>query len=483
MRPHRPSHPLLNALSPVLPLLHSFLTDADAARLLRTSRAAALALLPGYTFRSHIFYSDNLVSLRRLRDLGLTYSLRVTQLGLPRTVRELTFDSTPPHLSPIPASITALCLGPLIRSNTGAVEPIFSALSAAAGDWQEKQPWRTHPPHPLSPSPGSSWRVKWAVDAEEDFNCLDPAQPSCSDTLGLLDCPIPPGLLPPRLRVLCFNDDFNCPLQLGSLPSTLTFLQLPFRYTQPLTPGVLSAQLLHLTFGGWYRYPLEEGTLPASLESLHLYNWLQPLQAGTLPRGLKALRLGKFDGELLPHVLPSSLLYLSLGTNYNRPLGHDVLPPSLVVLRLSYQFDQMLWPGVLPASLRSLTVGGRFRQPLQPGSLPKGLRFLRFERYDGKHGHVLYLHPLLPGALPSGLLGLDLSDRYGEPLSKGIIPSSVQCVRLSSKYRDENIEAVLPPHAERRWFSHGDNTSWRIGRKYSGSQRAYPMQYTCAPAW
>ena len=41
--------PLLDALRPLLPLLHSFLDDGDTARLLRTSRTTALALLPGYT--------------------------------------------------------------------------------------------------------------------------------------------------------------------------------------------------------------------------------------------------------------------------------------------------------------------------------------------------------------------------------------------------------------------------------------------------
>ena len=49
------SPPLLNALHPILPVFHSFLADADAARLLRTSRTAAMTLLPGYAFTNHIF--------------------------------------------------------------------------------------------------------------------------------------------------------------------------------------------------------------------------------------------------------------------------------------------------------------------------------------------------------------------------------------------------------------------------------------------
>ena len=69
----RPPHPhalldppLLDALRPVVFALHAFLDDADAVRLLRTSRTAALTLLSGYTFTS-IFLPDSLASLRHLR--------------------------------------------------------------------------------------------------------------------------------------------------------------------------------------------------------------------------------------------------------------------------------------------------------------------------------------------------------------------------------------------------------------------------------
>ena len=138
----QPFIPLPDALSPILPLFHAFLTDSDAVRLLHTSHSGALVLLPSYTFTSHIFQPPTLSSLRRLRDLCLTYSLCITQLGLPKNVKELTLDPTPPHLSPIPATVTALTLCPPMRSYTGGLEGHWAAMSAAASDWQDREPWR-----------------------------------------------------------------------------------------------------------------------------------------------------------------------------------------------------------------------------------------------------------------------------------------------------------------------------------------------------
>ena len=134
----RTSTPLLDALRPLVPLFHPFLDDADAARLLRTSRTTALALLPGYTFSTHIFQPAYLASLLRLRELCLAYRLRIALLCLPN-LRDLTFDATPPHLSPIPASVTALSFGQA-ELDFEAFAPGWVALSAAAGAWQDREP-------------------------------------------------------------------------------------------------------------------------------------------------------------------------------------------------------------------------------------------------------------------------------------------------------------------------------------------------------
>ena len=132
--------PLLDALRPILPLLNPLLTDADVSLLLRTSRTTALALLPGYTFTSHVFTPTSLGSLRRLRDLCLTYDLRVTQLSLPDAVKELPLDSTSPHMSPIPASVTALSLRPP-RDGASCYQQQqrWAAFSAPAPGWQHRE--------------------------------------------------------------------------------------------------------------------------------------------------------------------------------------------------------------------------------------------------------------------------------------------------------------------------------------------------------
>ena len=141
------SPPLLDALRPILPIFHSLLADADAARLLRTSRTAALALLPGYTFTTHTFEPDFLPSLRRLRDLSLAYQLRITQLGLGRDIAAVDFDDAPPHLSPFPSSLTSLRIGYYQDQERSVVGQRWAALTTAACDWQHTEPWQM--PHLL----------------------------------------------------------------------------------------------------------------------------------------------------------------------------------------------------------------------------------------------------------------------------------------------------------------------------------------------
>ena len=362
----RTSPPLLDALAPILPLFHPFLDDAAAACLLRTSRTAALALLPGYAFTSHIFQPASLVSLRRLRDQCVAYRLRITQLALPEGITELTVGA-PPHLSPIPASVTALSFGP-------SYDPRWAAFSAAAGDWQNSEHWRLPDPH-------QSWQSLTEQEKERELSrWIDHFSTDCVRSLPRfhspdvhLDCPLPPGILPEGLRALRLNDFYNQPLQPGALPSTLTFLHFGLEYDQPIGPGVLPASLRFLSVNGKLgdRDRLLLGSLPASLERLRLDCWRPSLQVAMMPPGLKALHLDKLYHPLQPLMLPSSLLYLSF-LWFDQPLHPDVLPSSLVELNLGWSFNHPLHPHVLPSSLRTLTMSGRFRQPLQVGSLPRG---------------------------------------------------------------------------------------------------------------
>ena len=429
--------PLLDALRPVLPLFHSLLADADAARLLRTSRSTALALLPGYTFTTHIFQILSTSSLRCLRDLGLVYGLRISQLVLGPNVKVFGFDTARLHQSPFPSTLTSLRIGyyravlRFISHGHSYVEQEqrWAALSAAACHWQHTGPWQLPHSHPQTQAHGSEGQ-QWQ-------------QLPWSELSSSLQCSLPPGLLPCGLRVLQLNTSFNQPLEVGSLPSTLTYLEFGEHFNQPLPAGVLPASLLHLQLGTDYSQPLGQGSLPVSLERLILRSESLSLSALVLPLSVRALHLPKLSEPLPPHVLPSSLLYLALH-DYRHPIVAGALPSSLIHLDLGgYPYASSLSPGLLPSSLRDLSVGG-FAEPLQPGALPEGLLFLRLLCHNGR------LPAVPPGALPSTLLGLDLGGYYRHPLPAGVVPHSVQWVRLGPWYRDGRIEAVLPAHTERR---------------------------------
>ena len=444
--------PLLDALRPLLSHLHSFLSDDDAARLLRTSRTTALTLLPSYAFTRHVFQPASLASLRRLRELCLAYRLRIAQLDLPHQLTAFACEPALPHLSPIPASVTSLALGSFNTdvsqsgdqdaATASASTRRWAAFRAAADDWQDSAAWRLPRPNAAVQEGRREWA--WESSAERTWSCL----PWSCRSLSGVDCPLAPGLLPSGLRLLLLPDYFHQPLQPGSLPSALTFLQLGHRFDQPLAPGVLPASLLYLCLAGDVRdHALLQRALPASLERLRLNWWSHPLQPGLWPPGLKALHLGRLSRPLVPHVLPSSLLYLSLH-HHEHPLLPHALPSSLVELDLD-GYDQPLPPGVLPSSVRRLMWGGAFRQALQVGSLPEGLLSLAFHPRGAGGAR---LPPLLPGVLPSTLLSVDFADRYEHPLPANIIPPSVRWIRLSISYRDARVEAVLPPCAVRCWW-------------------------------
>ena len=387
--------------------------------MLRTSRTTALALLPGYALKSRILEPSSLAFLRSLRDLYQAYGLRITQLSLSADIESITLDVDSPHLSPIPPSVTCLTLGPsptvyrrLSADQEDVVREVdrkWVAMSAAAADWPDREPWRL--PDSLSSLQSEREEARqppWL----HDLDCLVPLFACLPHALS---CPLPADLLPTGLCALVFNDAYKHPLQPGSLPSTLTFLHLGYSFGQPIAPGVLPASLVYLSVNGamHQHHELLLQSLPASLQRLRLSLWLHPLQAEGWPPRLTVLHLGGFSHPLQPHVLPSSLLHLSFEYS-SPPLLPDVLPSCLVELHLSDTYRHTLLPGVLPSCLRRLTVRGAFRHPLQVGSLPDGLLFLRFDSLPS--ASLCPLPRLHPGVLPSTLLGIDFQDRYARPL-------------------------------------------------------------------
>ena len=341
----------------------------------RTSRTAALALLPGYSFTCHTFQPTCLVTLRRLRDLCALYHLRVTQLAVPPSKQELTLDPKSLHLSRIPTTVITLTFRPPMTDSS--VEPSWAAFSAAASDCQDREPWRLSDPD-SSALPAGEEVQRWLAT----WKGLPPlrAAGQCSAFLHQplrRQARLPHTCRPPPLwsPLAGAQQPLRLPLQPGSLPFSLTFLQLGQQVDQPPALGVLPASLLYLALK--YHHDTLQGSLPMSLERLRLWKWTHPLQAGVWPSGLKALHFEGHDRLLLPHVFPSSLLYLSFW-RFDQPLLPSVLPSSLVELHLGDFYSHPLPPGALPSSLRRLSVCCSSSQPLQVGSLPEGPLFLCF---------------------------------------------------------------------------------------------------------
>ena len=344
----------------------------------------------------------------------VAYRLRITQLCLPTHLKHLPFEPYSAHLSPIPVSITALSVGrPHFHRDDRGVMEQWAAFSAAASDWQDRQPWRLPQADPSPQSceeEGQSWQ--W-LRTYGPWRHIDRTRlPYFSISDAMLDSLLRPGILPSGLQVLLLSSAYNRPFPPESLPSSPTLLQLGHDFDQPIAARELPASLLLLCMKGPMHdyHELLLPSLPASLERLILGCWPRPLKAGVRPAGLKALHLGELDRPLQPHVLPPSPLYLSFD-RFRHPLLPDVLPSSLIELHFGHFFGQPLLPGTLPSSLRRLTLGTAFRLQLQVGSLPEGLLFLRFMPYDmcDRPSHL----PAVWGrVLPSTLLGIDLANRY-----------------------------------------------------------------------
>lgn len=105
-----PLPPFLSALTPVRLLFHSFLTDEDAARLLRVSRTTATSLLASYTFHQHVFEPISVDEMRRLKALYEAYDMRPTRMCQHRDFAEKS-RLVAGGESPFPSSLTSLMLG------------------------------------------------------------------------------------------------------------------------------------------------------------------------------------------------------------------------------------------------------------------------------------------------------------------------------------------------------------------------------------
>ena len=328
--PSPPSlHPLLHCLQPVRTLLHPFLTDTDAGRLLRVSRTTAQVLLPGFTFREHVFCGESDRQMRCLKALYEKYDMRPTRMCLSEEMQRLALDGG--GLSPLPTSLTSLLLGPLPSSSRWGERSVFTSDPIQLPSFS----------HQCTGLSGEETDDEYRAMLRPPFSF--PARIRRSS--GPFNCTLSPGLLPHGLRRLHLAGTFNTPLLPGSIPSTVELLFCE-KFTQPFLVGgvsVLPTSLVVLSMAH-FNQPLSPNILPPSLQRLHLLRWDQPLHVNVLPSSLRFLQLGGYRHVLPPDLLPAGLTHLQVAY-LSQPLQHGSLPPSLVCLEVGHISAEELHSG------------------------------------------------------------------------------------------------------------------------------------------
>ena len=442
----------LNFLSliPVRTLLHSLLSDDDAARLLRVSRTVATLLLRSYTFTQHVFEPMNMEEIRRLRALYETYDMRPTRMCV-HAQMEVTLEAGNGR-SPFPSSVTSLLTGPVPWSalaTKGSIHPqcIFGSEAAKADSIQCL--WT----NPLSESVDAHYQQllmqKWAPPV---FGFVE--------TRALANCSLPPGSLPPGLRRLHLSLSSDTPLQAGFIPSTVEVLSWFSNSLSASTLRHLPSSLVHLVLTQ-FNQPLTPHLLPSTLQRLSMYKYDHPLMVdgvSVLPSSLRAVSLAWFNQSIQPHALPSGVTHLQL-SDFDQPLYVNSLPPALVSLHLGGRYSHPLQQGVFPSSLRVLFFQHRSAHPLRPGVLPEGLEVLHwnYSGFHSLHRPLLDIHrpgmELRAGVLPSALRVLDLGRGWAGDIAAGAIPAGVRWLLAPNGYRERVGELQLSAVTQVVWES------------------------------
>ncbi|MCJ1297169.1 hypothetical protein MMC34_008738 [Xylographa carneopallida] len=445
---------LLALLQPIRQCLHAFLSDADAVRLLRTSRATAAALLPGYAVVNRVFTFSTTAELKGALALYDRYDLRVLRMSLPQDWNEPLLDGATGR-SLLPASLMALSLGKDFgrRKGTSAAYAALDGSECAQsgettrdgeGDGEVDEFWsRFRPVDTTGQLHGTAWDVF-----------------QHGDVGGVFNLPLSPGALPRGLRMLQLSHDFNRPLEAGSIPDTVVSMQFGYSFDQPLAIGHLPASLTHLVLGCSFNQPLF-GVLPAGLLRLRLgHRFNQPLSRGALPPQLRELSFSADFNQPLPAgVIPSSVTHLRFCGSFNQRLEARSIPHGVVHLQLGYSYSHPLPAGVLPSSLRELALFSQVsEQPLQRGSLPDGLEVLAY--------HIVSLFynrptsPALPlGIIPASVQLVSLGEHYEHELLAGTIPATVRWLRLPSMCEQQSASGALSPSTHLLW-SDGADLTW-----------------------
>jgi hypothetical protein len=231
---------------------------------------------------------------------------------------------------------------------------------------------------------------------------------------------IQPGALPPGLKSLELDSQYNRPIVPGGLPDGLETLKLGMAFNQPIVPGTLPTGLKSLTCGPIMYYPLVAGSLPANLQRLHMSWSRRSIEPGILPSGLKHLHVGDSSRiAIKAGILPTGLETLEFGHN-GAPFEVGALPPNLRELHLGNDYQAPIVAGSLPPQLETLGFG-RFSHAIAPGALPPSLKTLHIQE---KYNHVFGV-----GEVPAGLERLILGHDAGfpdKPMPKSVRVMTIQ---------------------------------------------------------
>jgi hypothetical protein len=425
---------LVSVLTPVRSLLQPFLSDADAAQLMRVSPSFSAALLTGFTFHRQFQPTEPTpAALGRLTALYDRYRMRVTRLMLPAEYNSTLLDKSTGQ-SLLPSSLVDLQVGWVQGPDVG--DDSVHRCDLIKEDDAAKQSIEQRV---------ELYRRRMMATSFVDLE----------STVSRMDEPIPPGALPPTLERLQLGSLYDHPLHAGVLPSSLTHLVLGICFNQPLLVGQLPLSLTHLAFSETFNQPLLPGVLPPSLLELDLgWSFNQPLEPGSLPAGLRRLTMGKsYNHPIPPGVLPPSLTHLHFSERYNRPLQVGSLPSGLVQLYFGEEYSHPLTAGVLPSTLRELHFNSTsFRGPgvILPGQLPDGLESLVLPH--------TYQHQVGVRVLPDGLLVLDLGVNHfstafkqgREVLVDGVLPRGLRWLKMT-RNDDDRVRHMLPPTVQCCW--------------------------------
>ena len=426
----------LAALVPVRVVFQRFLSDHDAARLLRVSRAVATSLLHSFTFQQHVFEPVDVEAMWRLKALCEAYDVRPTRMCVSgKQMKEMQLEQGSGR-SPFPSLLSSLLVGSMPSTTDGAMPPrcLFGAEAGRAE--RIDCPWL----HARCEAEDEQQRLMLLEKRSEPVFIFDREWREAADYV------LSPGLLPHGLRRLQLDFALDAPLQAGCIPSSVEVLQLGCSTCVPLSVHQLPSSLVHLVLHDAIIHPLAAGVLPVSLQRLYMRSYKHPLAVGVLPASLQSLHMSFFNHFIEPHVLPAGLTHLSL-LAFDHPLTVGALPPALVSLDLGEPFQQPILPHVLPSSLRVLFHGRTTRHPLQPGALPEGLVALHWRVYNRQP----FNHPLLPGVLPSTLRVLDMGHQWRGDIAAGAVPDGVRWLRLPARMR-AGVERRLPAGARVMWI-------------------------------